>query len=501
MEANRPIEPQLFKQNIRQIEYYSKSKMKVQQLAGLIQVLYIIAEYTGYVLTFLWLLSLRVLPDYPQVNANNPIAWIRQLPVFKEYFLLLAILLFVHVFFLLRERLSSGRTERSLVDEYMFAARSIIIAFLISVGITFLLKTTLIYSRVTLVVFVVCMLAESILWRSAYSLVIRSLNHRGILVKRILIIGAGKVGAEVEREIHQSRKRGNQIIGYLDDYKTGPEIIGRTTDLEPIIQNSQIDIIYITIPSERTIIENILHSIYKYNLDIRIIPERFDRISNAFAYRNDLDLPCMQIVKTPLRGINIVIKRLADIVGSILLLTILSPLFVCISILIKRDSKGTVFYKQQRIGKNGVPFKMLKFRSMHMEADEIKETLLAESEVSGPVFKMRNDPRITSIGKFLRKYSLDELPQLWNVLKGEMSLIGPRPPLPSEVEQYSSYHWRRMDVLPGMTGLWQVSGRSDLDFEEWVSLDIYYIEHWSLSLELKILLKTIPVVLRGTGAY
>ncbi|MDG0811800.1 sugar transferase [Cohnella rhizosphaerae] len=159
------------------------------------------------------------------------------------------------------------------------------------------------------------------------------------------------------------------------------------------------------------------------------------------------------------------------------------------------------FFKQQRVGKNGIPFQILKFRSMHQEAEFEKKQLVSENESNGPAFKMKNDPRITRIGKLLRKYSLDELPQLINVWKGEMSLIGPRPPLPSEVALYTNYHWRRMDVLPGMTGLWQVSGRSDLAFDQWVDLDIYYIERWSIGLEMKIIFKTIPAVVKGTGAY
>jgi len=144
---------------------------------------------------------------------------------------------------------------------------------------------------------------------------------------------------------------------------------------------------------------------------------------------------------------------------------------------------------------------MLKFRSMVANAEELKAALAHQNEAIGPVFKMKNDPRVTRVGRFIRKYSLDELPQLFNVLFGQMSLIGPRPPLPNEVEQYTDYQWRRFDVRPGITGLWQVSGRSDLPFDEWVKLDIYYIERWSLSLEFKILLKTIPVVLKGEGAY
>src|SRR5690606_560471 len=208
-----------------------------------------------------------------------------------------------------------------------------------------------------------------------------------------------------------------------------------------------------------------------------------------------------QLVKTPLRGFNLLLKRTMDIVGASFAIVLLSPLFALIALLIKLDSPGPVLFRQKRIGKNGVPFQMYKFRSMVHDAEAQKKKLKKLNEMDGPVFKIRRDPRVTRVGAFLRKYSLDELPQLFNVLAGQMSAIGPRPPLPEEVERYSDHHWRRLDVRPGMTGLWQVSGRSNLSFEEWTDLDIQYIERWSIGLELRILIRTIPVVLKGKGVY
>ncbi len=160
-----------------------------------------------------------------------------------------------------------------------------------------------------------------------------------------------------------------------------------------------------------------------------------------------------------------------------------------------------MLFRQERVGRGGTRFYLLKFRSMRQDADRIVQELLAYNEATGPLFKMRNDPRLTRVGRVLRRWSLDEWPQLWNVLKGEMSLVGPRPPLPREVEQYEPWHYRRLEVSPGITGLWQVSGRSELSFDEMVMLDLYYIENWSLGLDLRILLRTIPAVFRGRGAY
>lgn len=195
-------------------------------------------------------------------------------------------------------------------------------------------------------------------------------------------------------------------------------------------------------------------------------------------------------------------KRLLDIVGAILGLLALTPVFLLVALLIKMEEPaGPIFFKQLRVGKDKTPFYMFKFRSMCVDAEAKLEELLESSDVKGAMFKMKEDPRITRIGRFIRKTSIDELPQLWNVLRGEMSLVGPRPPLPREVEQYTTYDEQRLRIIPGCTGLWQVSGRNNLDFEEMVELDIYYIKNISLSQDAKIVLKTFAVLLGDDGAY
>jgi exopolysaccharide biosynthesis polyprenyl glycosylphosphotransferase len=196
------------------------------------------------------------------------------------------------------------------------------------------------------------------------------------------------------------------------------------------------------------------------------------------------------------------VKRLIDIIASILLLLLLMPLFMTIMLLIFLSSPGPVFYKQTRVGRWGKLFTMWKFRSMYCDADARLKEIMAQNEMTGGViFKMKNDPRIIPIGRFIRKASIDELPQLWNVLKGDMSLVGPRPALPSEVNQYSLQDRQRLEVIPGITCIWQVSGRSDIPFPQQVQLDVQYIQSQSLLLDLKLLLKTIPAVLLSRGAY
>lgn len=501
MQISEPIKRQSGQDHVYRVGTIAKQRINADKITLMTRRTILLAEYIGYIVTFYLLMALRVVPEYTNVSRYNPVVWAKEVLVFSDYVTFLAILLVLHAFTLVQNQLFSGKAESSILEEYLTSARSILFSFLITIGITFLLKTTFIYSRITLVLFIVSMLMESMLWQLARRSIMRFIYHKGIVRRHVLIVGAGKVGEEVYSKIIQWRTNKNHFIGYLDDFKTGKDIIGKTSDLEKILHEERVDTIYITIPSEKHIIESMLHSVYKYDVDIRIIPEMFERMNSVFAFRNDLEYPCLQIVKTPLRGLNVFLKRIADLFGSLILLCLLAPLFLVLAILIKSGSQGNVFFRQQRVGKNGLPFKMIKFRSMYAGAEYEKASLINENEATGPVFKMKDDPRITRVGRFLRKYSLDELPQLWNVLKGEMSLIGPRPPLPEEVSKYTDYHWRRMDVLPGMTGLWQVSGRSDLEFDQWIDLDIYYIERWSIALEMKILLKTIPVVIKGSGAY
>ena len=196
------------------------------------------------------------------------------------------------------------------------------------------------------------------------------------------------------------------------------------------------------------------------------------------------------------------IKRVVDVVLSAALLILLSPLFLVVAALVKLTSRGPVFYEFRVLGKNARRFVAYKFRTMVENADELKPSLLRVNEMKGPAFKMRSDPRVTPLGKWLRKFSIDELPQLWSVLIGDMSMVGPRPPLAEEFVRYEPWQWGRLAVTPGITCIWQVAGRSDIcDFDEWAQLDMRYIKNWNLGLDAKILLQTVPAVLRGRGAY
>lgn len=196
-----------------------------------------------------------------------------------------------------------------------------------------------------------------------------------------------------------------------------------------------------------------------------------------------------------------VFKRIIDILGALFGLILLSPIFIVVAIIIKITSEGPIFFSQNRVGINGKKFKMYKFRSMVVNAEELKAKLISKNEMSGPMFKLKDDPRVTAIGKFIRKTSVDELPQLWNVLKGEMSLVGPRPSLPKEVSEFENWMHKRLEVKPGLTCYWQVSGRNNIDFEEWMLLDIRYINERNIWVDIKLIFKTIFVLFGDKNAH
>jgi exopolysaccharide biosynthesis polyprenyl glycosylphosphotransferase len=210
-------------------------------------------------------------------------------------------------------------------------------------------------------------------------------------------------------------------------------------------------------------------------------------------------VPAIKYSSVPEQSVAVRLKGILDRIGSFFGILLISPILAVVSLLIKLDSKGPVLFKQTRTGKNGRVFELWKFRTMIVEAENQKKELEKFNEMSGPVFKIANDPRVTGIGRILRKYSIDELPQLFNVLRGDMSLVGPRPPLPSESAQFEPWQYRKLSVKPGLTCLWQTNGRNNIDFDEWMKLDLKYIDNWSLWEDAKIIARTIPTVLKGTG--
>jgi len=321
----------------------------------------------------------------------------------------------------------------------------------------------------------------------------------------VLIVGAGGAGLALAEEIKTFPYLGIKTVGFLDDTKTGEvngsQVLGRIIDIERIVNRYFVDEIYVTIPSERKIAADVIQKGTRLGRTVRIVAEHFNMPYRQVELNYIGAIPLMTYFEKTPRASESATKRLLDIVISGLSLILLSPLFVILAYLIKLESPGPVFYISKRSGKKGVVFDLYKFRSMIKDADSCKEALKDKSEVEGPIFKIRNDPRLTFIGKFLRKFSIDELPQLINVLKGDMSLVGARPFPVEESNKVEYKHIPRLNIRPGITGLAQVKGRSDLKFNNWMRWDIWYVDNWSLGLDIKILLWTIPAVLKGRGAY
>jgi exopolysaccharide biosynthesis polyprenyl glycosylphosphotransferase len=262
--------------------------------------------------------------------------------------------------------------------------------------------------------------------------------------------------------------------------------------------------VILALPSaEHARISNLLMECASRDVGVRVVPDFYDLSLNQVDILDVNGIPLIGMREAELSGSNLVLKRAIDIVLATILLLGLLPLLLVVAILIKLDSPGPILYTRTRVGRDGRLFTFLKFRSMRQDADKQLENIihLDEARSDGRIFKVRDDPRLTRVGRWIRRASIDELPQLLNVLHGEMSLVGPRPPFPHEVEKYEDWHRRRLDVVPGITGLWQVSGRSNLTFDEMALLDIWYIENWSIGLDLRILFRTIPAVALGTGAY
>lgn len=318
--------------------------------------------------------------------------------------------------------------------------------------------------------------------------------------RNVLIVGADEVGRALARYFDENKYLGYVVKGFLDQNHHGdPRILGKVDALSRLALTEFIDEVFITIPSERELVSKMALEARRQHLTVNVVPEMFDGLGWWVPVRHIGGFPVMQLFREPIPGFGLFVKRVFDIAGAVVGLVLLSPVMALVTIIIRIDSPGPAIYRSYRVGWKGRKFACYKFRTMVMNADELKDTLRHRNERDGPFFKIANDPRLTRIGAFLRRYSLDELPQLLNVFKGDMSLVGPRPHPLDDYAQYLPEHLRRLDVKPGITGLWQVYAREDPSFERNLSLDLEYIESWNLWLDTKILLKTLPAALAGSG--
>ncbi len=325
-----------------------------------------------------------------------------------------------------------------------------------------------------------------------------------------LIVGSGPRARELGALIEESEPLGMKLVGFVDPFQSGSAPSQGLRRSYPVLTLEEApgvlrkhvvdEVLFAVDLNDLNRLETLIEQCEKEGVITRVQPEFFGSFSRVYLEHFG-NVPLLTYSNTPNGEVQVVAKRAFDVMVSAGTLVVLFIPMALIGLLVKISSRGPVFYTQARCGLGGRRFRLYKFRSMVANADQLRAELEAHNESDGPVFKMADDPRCTRVGRWLRRLSLDELPQLWNILRGDMSFVGPRPPLPNEVEQYQSWQRRRLRMRPGLTCLWALEGRSRLNFERWMQLDLDYIDRWSLWLDVKIFLKTIPLVLFGRGAY
>jgi exopolysaccharide biosynthesis polyprenyl glycosylphosphotransferase len=394
------------------------------------------------------------------------------------------------------------RARWSIRREAMDVLRATVALALATLSVLFVFKAIDV-SRLFLLYLFPIQAALTVATRVVLRLVMERRRRRGKNLRYVLVLGAGPRGQEFARKLEDHRELGLRVVGFLDDSADFQlakpwERLGALSGLEDVLHSRVIDEVAICLPfSQWNMIDAIAHLCEEEGKIVRIPMDVLDHAVTV-GQMEELDgTPVYSLVSGPDRTIGLAVKRAADLVLSAVGLLLLSPFLLMIAIAIKVGDGGPVLFRQHRVGLHGRTFDVFKFRSMRPDAEQRLAEVAHLNEVRGPIFKITNDPRITRVGGFLRRTSLDELPQLLNVLRGEMSLVGPRPPLPNEVEGYDLWHRRRLSMKPGITGLWQVRDRHAPDFDTWVQADLEYIDRWSLWLDVKILFKTIPAALDG----
>ena len=342
-------------------------------------------------------------------------------------------------------------------------------------------------------------------------LVWRAMKYRrfekGQETRNIIIVGTGRVGQAMRHHLDSIRHLGYTFKGYVqipgvdaESPALAGDVLGTIDQVLQVARQYFADEIFLSAPCDARVVTRIVSQARDAGVDIRVVPELYDGLAWNSPIEYVGQFPTIPLHRGEVPVIGMFLKRVLDLFLSAFALLLLSPVLAVIALAVKLDAPGPVFYCSDRIGKKGRVFRCLKFRTMVADAERRRSEILHMNEREGILFKVSNDPRITRVGAILRKYSLDELPQFVNVLRGDMSMVGPRPPIASEVKRYDLSHLRRLDVLPGMTGLWQVQARQDPSFDSYISLDTAYIQNWSVWLDLKILIRTLSVVVGGTGS-
>lgn len=424
------------------------------------------------------------------------------------------------IFILYVAREYSATMRRGAIEDVISVSRAVTSSFVIAFLFTYLSRGYTapdvvrvgVESRLILILSWAFSIALLTVWRLAIGAVLRRRYRKRENRRQVLIIGADSTGMRFFEALRAKSDVAYWPIGFLEDKElplegVEPELVlGEIRDLEQVIQSRWIDEVVVTARhQEPERVSGLLSTCERADIQLSMLPSFLGILRTHSQIHEVAGLPIVMVDERIFRQWNRILKRTMDLVLASFLTAafcpILIPLAVLVSAAIKLGSPGPILFRQQRVGKGGRPFELYKFRSMAQNAEAQKRDLMHLNEAEGALFKMKEDPRVTRVGKIIRRCSIDELPQIINVLKGEMSLVGPRPPILSEVKVYEDWQMKRFDTLPGMVGLPQVSGRSDLTFDEVIRLDVYYIENWSLLMDVSILLRTIPVVVLGKGAY
>jgi exopolysaccharide biosynthesis polyprenyl glycosylphosphotransferase len=389
--------------------------------------------------------------------------------------------------------------DRSLLDETFRVAKATGIATVLLVLFIFISGYKDI-SRVVVVVAGVQNFLGLSGWRYLKKKIVTKRTLRGIGISRVLVVGVGKMGRGLASWFTENPHLGYAVCGFLDTHKNGdPSVLGTVRDLRAVALSHFVDELFVTLPADSELVKETFLEARRLGLNLHVVPDIYDGLGWRAALHKIGGFPVMDLHEHPIPAFGLAVKRAFDVIGSLLSLILAAPILALTALWIRLDSPGPAFYLAPRVGWKGRRFRCYKLRTMVTEADQQKNSLRDKNERNGPFFKINNDPRITRCGRWLRKFSFDELPQLWNVFMGDMSLVGPRPHPVDDFERYDLEHLRRLDVKPGMTGLWQVKARYDPSFETSVALDLEYIESWNLFLDLKILWSTLPAILRAEG--
>lgn len=347
-----------------------------------------------------------------------------------------------------------------------------------------------------------------LLGRFARRLVLKRFRRQGLFHAPVVVAGSPTHVDEVTRVLRRETWLGYQVVGAvtpadIDETACGLPVLGKVSDVVNLVKDTDVHAVIFAEGSfpDSQHFKRMAWELEEHDTQMIVVPALTDISSERLTARPVAGLPLVHVERPRAMEASRWVKRAFDIVGSSLLLLVSAPVMAAVAIAIKLEDRGPVFFKQTRVGRRGEEFECLKIRSMVIDAEARKAELEAQNEGSGVLFKIAKDPRITKVGHFIRRYSIDEVPQFWNVLRGDMSLVGPRPALPKEVAQYDIDTVRRLDVRPGLTGLWQVSGRSNLPWDETVRLDVYYVDNWSVMQDLTILMRTAGAVLGSRGAY